>query len=179
MQGAVVKLAGKFPAESCADVSARKTASFTSPVSTCGRATQQNSAAWTGCATPQTVVQPVGIKTTKTGVTLTFTADRSRVGDRSPKLECRTLELQVDRSVRLRQLLRGRAGKRGKGGDLVLIDEIKVSENKRSITLNLPDMGPVHQMKFKYRLKSADGKELSNEVYHTIYRLSDGALSQR
>jgi hypothetical protein len=59
----------------------------------------------------------------------------------------------MDRPVWLDNYSVAEPGKRGKGGDLVLIDSIKVSDDKKSITLNLPDMGPVHQMKLKYRLK--------------------------
>jgi hypothetical protein len=40
-------------------------------------------------------------------------------------------------------------------------------------------MGPAHQLKLKYRLKTTDGKEISNEVYHTINRVPDGGVAAR
>ena len=70
--------------------------------------------------------------------------------------------------------------KRGKTAiDLVFINEIKLSPDKKSVTLELPDMGPANQMKLKYRIKSAAGREISNEIYHTIHRLADGGVAAR
>jgi hypothetical protein len=57
--------------------------------------------------------------------------------------------------------------------DLVLINAIKLSPDKQSITLDLPEMGPAHQVKITYRIKSAEGNELSNEIYQTIHRIPD------
>jgi hypothetical protein len=181
MQGAVVKLAGKFPS----GIMRGRFSPKDGQLYVTGLNVWQSDAAKFGCLdrvryTGKPVVQPVGIKTTKTGVTLTFTGgiDPASAIDRQ-NWSVERWNYKWTGQYGSDNYSVAAPGKRGKGGDLVLIDEIKVSENKKSITLNLPDMGPVHQMKFKYRLKSSDGNELSNEIYHTIYRLSDGALSQR
>ena len=61
-----------------------------------------------------------------------------------------------------------------KGGniaDLVLIDKITLSPDKQTLTIALPDMGPVMQMKIRFKIQSADGKPVDQEIHNTIHRV--------
>ena len=63
------------------------------------------------------------------------------------------------------------AEKGKKGRDLVLVEGLKLSPDKKKLTLLLPDMSPAMQMKIKYKIQSADGRTLEQEIYNTINRL--------
>ncbi len=55
-----------------------------------------------------------------------------------------------------------------KGHSEVDVKAAKLSEDKKTVTLTIPDLKPVMQMKIRARLKSADGKRIPVEVYNTI-----------
>lgn len=57
------------------------------------------------------------------------------------------------------------------GQDTVTIDRIELSPDGRTITLEIPDLRPVMQMKIAYNLETATGDRLRNEIYNTIHRL--------
>lgn len=57
------------------------------------------------------------------------------------------------------------------GKDLVLIDAIRLSPDKKTLTLELPEMAPVMQMKIKYKITAADGRPVDQEIYNTINKL--------
>ncbi|MDB6029308.1 MAG: heme-binding protein, partial [Verrucomicrobiales bacterium] len=54
------------------------------------------------------------------------------------------------------------------GHDEVKIQSVKLSADHKVVSLFLPDLKPVMQMKIKYHLKALDGTELSQEIYNTI-----------
>jgi hypothetical protein len=58
-----------------------------------------------------------------------------------------------------------------KGREPVEIATAKLSEDRKTVTLEIPDLKPVMQMLVKVRLKAADGSPLSFDLYHTIHRL--------
>jgi hypothetical protein len=58
-----------------------------------------------------------------------------------------------------------------KGKDKVTITGAKLSADARTVTLSTPDIKPVMQTNVKYRIKSADGTVISQEIHGTINRV--------
>lgn len=58
-----------------------------------------------------------------------------------------------------------------KGRDPVTITGIKVSEDGRTVTLEIPDLRPVMQMRVQAKFKSADGAPIHFELHNTINRI--------
>jgi hypothetical protein len=54
------------------------------------------------------------------------------------------------------------------GRDEVIIKSVAVSDDGRTVTLDIPDLKPVMQMLIQYNLKAADGTEVEQEVYATV-----------
>ncbi len=54
------------------------------------------------------------------------------------------------------------------GRDEVFIDEVKLSNDNRTVHLKLEETSPVMQMGITYQIKAADGADLKNTVYNTI-----------
>ena len=59
----------------------------------------------------------------------------------------------------------------GNTADLVLIDKITLSPDHKTLTLALPEMAPVMQMKIRFKVKSAEGKPVDQEIHNTIHRV--------
>ena len=57
------------------------------------------------------------------------------------------------------------------GHDEMKVTAAKLSEDRRSIVIQLPEIQPVMQMKIAYNLTGADGHTFRGEVYHTIHGL--------
>jgi hypothetical protein len=55
-----------------------------------------------------------------------------------------------------------------KGEDSVLVEKVTVSPDQRKVLLSLRNLAPVMQMRIRFTLKSAEGNELSQEVFNTI-----------
>jgi hypothetical protein len=60
------------------------------------------------------------------------------------------------------------------GHDDVEVKAAQVSEDGRTVTLDIPTLRPVMQMMIQYNLKAADGTKLSQELYATINRVPGG-----
>lgn len=178
LQGAVVKLAGKFPS----GIMRGKFSPKDGQLYMTGLNVWQSDASKFGCFsrvryTGKSIAQPVAIKTTKTGTNITFT------GDLDPATAADRENWSVER---WNYKWTGQYGSKDFSvadptkavRDLVLIDAIKLSPDKRTVILDLPDMGPANQVKIKYRIKSADGADLTNEIYQTIHQIPDG-VTQR
>ncbi|MCS5628770.1 MAG: hypothetical protein NZ935_14410 [Planctomycetes bacterium] len=59
------------------------------------------------------------------------------------------------------------------GRDKVAVKSATVSKDGRSVFLELEDMKPCMQMRIRYRLRSADGARISQEIYNTIHVLPE------
>ncbi|HVY70160.1 MAG TPA: DUF6797 domain-containing protein [Verrucomicrobiae bacterium] len=55
-----------------------------------------------------------------------------------------------------------------KGHDPVAIKSIKLSDDKKTVFLELEDVKPVMQMRVKFSVKAADGAPMNYEIYNTI-----------
>jgi hypothetical protein len=54
------------------------------------------------------------------------------------------------------------------GHDEIEIDEAALSSDGKTITLKIADLAPVMQLKTKFNIKAADGKEIKSEIHQTI-----------
>ena len=61
------------------------------------------------------------------------------------------------------------------GRDALTVESVQVSEDGKSVLLEIPDMKPCMQMRIRYRLQAVDGARLSQEIYNTIHALGDDA----
>ena len=51
------------------------------------------------------------------------------------------------------------------------IGGIRISPDRKTINLDLADMGLAMQMKIKFKIAAADGKVIDQEIYNTINKL--------
>ena len=58
-----------------------------------------------------------------------------------------------------------------KGQDTVPVEKATLSPDKKTLTLTLPDMAPAMQMRIKFKIQSADGKPVEQEIHNTIHRV--------
>jgi hypothetical protein len=57
------------------------------------------------------------------------------------------------------------------GRDKVAVKGAKLSADGKTVTLDIPEMKPVMQMHLRYKVKTADGAAISQEIYSTVNRL--------
>jgi len=120
--------------------------------------------------TGKTVTMPTALHATKAGVDLKFTAPLD------PKSATDPQNFSVER---WNYLWTGNYGSPDvsiadptkKGRDLVLIDKVTLSPDRRTLSIALPDMGPAMQMKIRYKIDAADGRVLDHEIHNTIHRI--------
>ena len=55
--------------------------------------------------------------------------------------------------------------------DEVPVESVEVSPDRKSVTLHIPGLRPVMQMRIAMNLDTADGQTLEYEIYHTINRV--------
>jgi glucose/arabinose dehydrogenase len=58
--------------------------------------------------------------------------------------------------------------------DKVAVQGVKLSADKRTVFLEIPDIKPVDQMRIKFKIAAADGTPVSDEIHNTIYRVGNG-----
>ena len=59
----------------------------------------------------------------------------------------------------------------GNTADLMVIDKITLAPDHKTLTLALPEMAPAMQMKIRFKIQSADGKPVDQEIHNTIHRV--------
>lgn len=116
---------------------------------------------------------PVKLRTSKDGVELTFSAaldEKSATDPQNFSVERWNYRWSGNYGSDYYSVLD--PTRHGKSlGDLVLIDKIQLSPDKKTLSLLLPEMGRVMQMKIKFKIQSADGKAVDQEINHTINQL--------
>ena len=135
----------------------------------------QSDAAKFGCFTRvrytgKTATRPIGLHATKKGVEIVFTA---------PLDEKSALDKENYSVERWNYRWTGNYGSpdfsivdpNKQGHDPVEIGGIRISPDKKTINLDLADMGLAMQMKIKFKIASADGKVIEQEIYNTINKL--------
>jgi hypothetical protein len=56
--------------------------------------------------------------------------------------------------------------------DTLTVKSATLSDDGKTVTLELPEIQPVMQMKIKFNLETADGKPLRSEIFNTIHALN-------
>ena len=57
------------------------------------------------------------------------------------------------------------------GHDTVEVASAKVSQDGRSVFLEIPDIKPVMQMEIKFNIDAADGTEMEYSIHNTVNRV--------
>ena len=55
--------------------------------------------------------------------------------------------------------------------DKVEVKAVRLSADKKTVFLEIPDLKPCDQMKIKFSIAAADGALVSQEIYNTIHKL--------
>ena len=63
-----------------------------------------------------------------------------------------------------------------KGKDAVPVEKAVLSADKKTLTLTLPDMQPAMTLRLKFKIQSADGKPVEQEIHSTIHRVPGMAV---
>jgi hypothetical protein len=58
--------------------------------------------------------------------------------------------------------------------DKVAVQGVKLSADKRTVLLEIPEIKPVDQMRIRFKIAAADGMPISDEIYNTIHRVGNG-----
>ena len=58
-----------------------------------------------------------------------------------------------------------------KGKDTVTIEKAVLSPDKKTLTLTLADMQPAMTLRLKFKIQSADGKPVEQEIHATVHRV--------
>ena len=141
----------------------------------------QSNAARDGCFvrvryTGKPVTWPIAMHAKKEGIELTFNAALDEVT---------ATDMQNFSVERWNYIWSGEYGSpdisaadpKKKMKDLVLIDALKLSPDKKTLLIQLPDMSPVMQMRIKYKISGADRTVLHHEIHSTINRLPGGSVA--
>ena len=57
------------------------------------------------------------------------------------------------------------------GGDVIAIEAIKLSSDKKTVFIEIAGLKPVMQSRIRFNIKAADGTVLKQELFHTINRV--------
>ena len=115
---------------------------------------------------------PIGLRASRNGMTITFTQplDAESAGDYANYAVSRWNYKRTanygsdDYSVK---------NPRKKGRDRVRVENAVLSDDKKSVLLEIRDMQPSMQMEITYRIKAADGTELSQTIHNTIHKVGN------
>jgi hypothetical protein len=113
---------------------------------------------------------PVALHVVSNGVNITFSSEMDRASandDQNYAVEQWNYEWtekygSPDFSV---------ANPRKQGRDEVEVRSAKLSDDGRTVFLEIPEIRPVMQMRIHFRLKAADGTPVEHEIHNTIHRV--------
>ncbi len=63
-----------------------------------------------------------------------------------------------------------------KGKDTLSVEKATLSPDRKTLTLTLPDMQPAMTLRLKFKIQSADGKPVEQEIHSTIHRVPGVAV---
>ncbi len=169
-QGAVVK----FPFKFSSGIMRAKFHPKDGQLYVCGLNVWQSDAAKFGCFsrvryTGAPVTMPVELRALKDGVALQFT---------NPLDAASATDVQNFDLTRWNYQWTGAYGSAdfkvsdgSKGKDTVTIEKATLSADKKTLTLTLADMQPAMTLRLKFKVQSADGKPVEQEIHSTIHKL--------
>jgi glucose/arabinose dehydrogenase len=114
------------------------------------------------------VAMPVGYAVRRNGIALTFAAPLDRVQAADPGNWSATAWNYLWTGNYGSPEMKPSSGDTAKGHDAVAISAISVAAAGRTVFLEIPALRPVMQMKISARIATADGAELSLDVYATV-----------
>jgi hypothetical protein len=128
--------------------------------------------------TGKSIATPVAMKNTATGVDLTFSA---------PLDEASAADAENYSVEQWNYKWTGAYGSpdisvedpQKKGRDLVLLQGIKLSSDKKTVSLALGDRKPAMQVRIKYKINAADGAVVDQEIYSTVHRIPGQPVATR
>ncbi|MDB6149540.1 MAG: Cytochrome c [Chthoniobacter sp.] len=178
-QGAVIKFPFKFPS----GVMRGRFQAQDGQLYVSGLNVWQSDAAKFGCFsrvryTGKPVTMPIELHAKKEGIELVFTG---------PLDEASATDMENFSVERWNYQWTGAYGSpdfkvsnpQEKGKELVILDAITLSSDKKTLLLKLPEMVPCMQMKIKFKIQAADGSPVEQEIHNTIHRVPGGATAAR
>ena len=113
---------------------------------------------------------PTALKVTRDGVKISFTCALDRASATDPD-NYAVEHWNYRRSKKYGSKHYSVKDPKKQGHDKVAVTRATLLPDRRTVRLKLSGIRPVMQMMIKYRIQSADGAELSQEIYNTIHRL--------
>jgi hypothetical protein len=114
---------------------------------------------------------PVGLNALKRGVRLTFLEPLSESAAQPDGWSASRWNYKWSSGYGSPNFSVANPGKQGE--DRLDIRAVKLSDDRRSVVLEIDDMKPVMQMKIGYTVTAADGAPVKGAVYHTIHALGE------
>ena len=105
---------------------------------------------------------PVGLNTTRTGVEITFSQQLDKGSAADPD------NYAVDRS-NIRWTHNYGSGDVDKKE--LLVDDAKLSADGKTVSLDIEDFGPAHQMRIQFNIKCRDGTQIRDTIWNTVHAL--------
>jgi hypothetical protein len=121
--------------------------------------------------TGRKVYLPVGLNALKRGVRLTFAEPLSESAAQAENWSASRWNYKWSVNYGSPHYSVDKPGKQGE--DRLEVKAARLSEDRRSVVLEIDDMKPVMQMKIGYTVSAADGAPVKGAVYHTIHALGD------
>jgi hypothetical protein len=116
---------------------------------------------WTG----KSVNLPKAIKTQKDALSITFTDALSKDSAIADNLAIEAWNYKWTQEYGSPEL-KPSTGK--EGHDVIVPSTVTLSADGKTLTIGLPGLKPVDQLKIKYKLETAAGETASNEIYYTV-----------
>lgn len=113
---------------------------------------------------------PSALRVAKSGLNITFTSEMneaSATDDQNYAVE--QWNYEWTEKYGSPEFSAANPGKQGH--DSVAIKSVKLSADRKTVFLEIPEIKPVMQMKIRFRLKAADGTPVEHEIYNTINRV--------
>jgi hypothetical protein len=113
---------------------------------------------------------PSGLHVTSNGVSITFTSemDEASAADEQ-NYAVEQWNYEWTEKYGSPEFSVANPGKQGH--DPVVIKSVKLSPDRKTVFLEIPEIKPVMQMRIRFRLKAADGAPVEHEIYNTINRV--------
>jgi glucose/arabinose dehydrogenase len=129
--------------------------------------------------TGQSVHMPVDMRVVKEGVRITFTSELSP-GEAGNVENYDVEQWNYKWSAEYGSPEFSPSDPKLKKHDKVTVQSAKVSSDRKTVLLEIPEIKPVDQMRIKFRIAAADGTPIAHEIYNTIHRVGGkGELTRK
>jgi hypothetical protein len=140
----------------------------------------QSNAAKDGCFqrvryTGKPVTMPVGIKTKANGVEIAFSAPLDGTAADTAGWSAEHWNYRWTGRYGSPEYSPTEPEKKGK--DLLLVDKVTLSPDKKTAFLQFANLVPAHTVRFRFNVKAADGSEVKYQIDQTINRVPGGSTA--